>query len=146
MQAEYLWRVYKNRPIRPSIGVTELQKLGDSANPSTISIPTAVGWERITKKIGHMIIGMAVAALFIYIRSIYRTIELLDGWSGPIIQNETLFSKYTTHLRLTDTNVLICPHLDVLDGMMIFLALFTLSVFHPGRLLWDRCPTSTVTV
>jgi len=123
VQAEYLWRVFKNRPIRPvSTGAVtpSAEKdgaLGQSESPSVISV---IGKERITRNIAAMLIGMGIAAVFIYIRSIYRTIELLDGWNGPIIENETLF--------------------NVLDGTMIFLALVTLSIFHPGRLLWNTAP------
>lgn len=48
-------------------------------------------------------------------RTIYRTIELSDGWGGPIIRNETYF--------------------NVLDGGAICLAMFTLNFLHPGFLL-----------
>lgn len=48
-------------------------------------------------------------------RTIYRTIELSDGWDGPIIRNETYF--------------------NVLDGAAICLAMYTLNFLHPGSLL-----------
>jgi len=115
VQAEYLFRVFTNKPVRSANTGAGSEKVeGTSETPS---LATLVGKERITRNIGTMLIGMGIAAVFIYIRSIYRTIELLDGWNGPIIADETLF--------------------NVLDGAMIFLALFTLSVFHPGRLLWS---------
>ncbi|KAI0674035.1 RTA1-domain-containing protein [Trametes maxima] len=62
-----------------------------------------------------MIIGLAFDGVFILIRSIYRTIELTDGWSGRIIETQVYF--------------------NVLDGAMIVLAMFTLNFFHPGWLL-----------
>ena len=51
-------------------------------------------------------------------RSIYRTVELLDGWDGKIITNQTLF--------------------NVLDGMLIALALGIFVIVHPGFLLPRR--------
>jgi hypothetical protein len=47
--------------------------------------------------------------------AIYRTIELLDGFSGPIISTERLF--------------------NVLDGLMILFAILSLNVVHPGIFL-----------
>lgn len=47
--------------------------------------------------------------------AIYRTIELNDGWNGPIITNQALFNW--------------------LDGTQITLATFTLNLLHPGYLL-----------
>ena len=48
-------------------------------------------------------------------RSVYRTIELVDGWDGRIIKNELYF--------------------NVMDGAMIVAAMFCLNELHPGRLL-----------
>ncbi|EIW56106.1 RTA1-domain-containing protein [Trametes versicolor FP-101664 SS1] len=62
-----------------------------------------------------MIVGLAFDGVFILIRSIYRTIELTDGWSGRIIETQVYF--------------------NVLDGAMIVLAMFTLNFFHPAWLL-----------
>ncbi|KAH9855543.1 RTA1-domain-containing protein [Lenzites betulinus] len=62
-----------------------------------------------------MIVGLVFDGLFILIRSIYRTIELTNGWGGRIIHTQVYF--------------------NVLDGTMIVLAMFTLNFFHPGFLL-----------
>jgi hypothetical protein len=40
-----------------------------------------------------MVAGLAFSTLVIFIRSIYRTIELTDGWRGRIIQTQLYFSK-----------------------------------------------------
>ena len=48
--------------------------------------------------------------------AIYRTIELVDGFRGSIIQTQVYF--------------------NVFDGAMIVLAMFTLNVFHPSHLLY----------
>lgn len=48
-------------------------------------------------------------------RSIYRTIELVDGWNGRIIKNELYF--------------------NVMDGAMIIASMYCLNVLHPGQRL-----------
>ncbi|KAI0354291.1 RTA1-domain-containing protein [Trametes cingulata] len=71
--------------------------------------------DRVEKKMKVMIIGLGLEAVFLFIRSIYRTAELSDGWQGKIITTQVYF--------------------NVLDGAMIVLAMFTLNAFHPGQLL-----------
>jgi len=48
-------------------------------------------------------------------RSVYRTIELVDGWNGRIIKNELYF--------------------NTMDGAMIVASMYCLNVLHPGHLL-----------
>ncbi|KAI0094861.1 RTA1-domain-containing protein [Irpex rosettiformis] len=62
-----------------------------------------------------MLFGLGMSSLFIFIRSVYRTIELANGWTGKIISTQVLF--------------------NVLDGAMITLATFTLNFLYPGFLL-----------
>lgn len=59
--------------------------------------------------------------ILLLIRSIYRTIELSDGWTGTIISTQWLLNAF--------------------DGAMIVLATFTLNLLHPGMLVlrgYDR--------
>ncbi|KAF9784938.1 RTA1-domain-containing protein, partial [Thelephora terrestris] len=63
----------------------------------------------------QMIVGVGLSTLAMFIRGIYRTIELANGWSGRIISTESYFIA--------------------LDGSMIAFSMLALSVFHPGRLL-----------
>lgn len=70
---------------------------------------------RMTRKLRLMSFGLGFSTLCLLIRSIYRTIELSNGWGGRIITTEVYF--------------------NVLDGMMVVLSMFTLNVFHPGFLL-----------
>ena len=51
------------------------------------------------------------------IRSIFRTVELLDGWSGKLATDQVLFT--------------------VLDGGMIILSSLLLNVLHPMRAFFD---------
>ncbi|KAH7338430.1 RTA1 like protein-domain-containing protein, partial [Rhizoctonia solani] len=73
------------------------------------------GWMGVPRSIVWMLVGLAIATLFIIIRSIYRTIELTDGWNGTIISTEKWFNWF--------------------DGAPIVVAMFTFNVFHPGCLL-----------
>jgi len=69
----------------------------------------------LDKNMKAMLFGSAFSSIAIYVRSIYRTIELTDGWNGRIITTEIYF--------------------NTMDGAMILLAMYCLNFFHPGRLL-----------
>ncbi|CAE6413256.1 putative protein C17G6,02c [Schizosaccharomyces pombe 972h-] [Rhizoctonia solani] len=73
------------------------------------------GWIDVPRGAVLMLIGLAIATLFIIIRSIYRTIELTDGWNGTIISTEKWFNWF--------------------DGAPIVVAMFTFNLFHPGFFL-----------
>jgi hypothetical protein len=66
-------------------------------------------------KMKAMLFGISFGSLAIYVRSVYRTIELIDGWDGRIITTELYF--------------------NTMDGAMILLTMYCLNFFHPGRLL-----------
>lgn len=62
--------------------------------------------------------------------AVYRTVELATGWNGRIIRTEAYFRKshfgfHSSALRFS----------VVLDGVMIVIAMYTINVLHPGRLL-----------
>ncbi|KAI9044382.1 RTA1 domain-containing protein [Aspergillus affinis] len=59
--------------------------------------------------------AMVFSVICIYIRSIYRTIELSEGWSGYLITTERYFIA--------------------LDGAMMVLAVTVFNIFHPGWLM-----------
>ncbi len=54
----------------------------------------------------------ALTASAPHCRSVYRTIELTDGWLGPIATNQTLF--------------------NVLDALLMALAVWLFNIAHPG--------------
>jgi hypothetical protein len=63
-----------------------------------------------------MLMGaMVLSVVCIYIRSIYRTVELAQGWSGYLITHESYFIG--------------------LDGVMMVIAVGNFNVFNPGWLL-----------
>lgn len=70
------------------------------------------------KDIKLMIAAVAFNVTCLFIRGVYRTIELSDGWDGRIISTQLYF--------------------NVLDGAMVTLAIFILNFFHPGLLLLLR--------
>ncbi|KAG1809123.1 RTA1 like protein [Suillus subaureus] len=73
------------------------------------------GQRAVSKNLQLMLCGMAFCTLCIFIRSVYRTVELANGWNGPVISTERYF--------------------DWLDGGLVTLAIYTLNFFHPGILV-----------
>lgn len=59
--------------------------------------------------------AMIFSVLCVYVRSIYRTIELAQGWDGYLITTQRYFIA--------------------LDGAMMVAAVAVFNVFHPGWLL-----------
>lgn len=59
--------------------------------------------------------AMALSVVCIYIRSIYRTVELAQGWTGYLITHESYFIG--------------------LDGVMMVIAVGVFNLCHPGWLL-----------
>jgi len=68
-----------------------------------------------TGKLKLMSCALALSTTLLFIRAVYRTIELADGWTGRIISNELYF--------------------NVLDGAMVTIAMYTINLAHPGILL-----------
>ena len=113
---EFIYRFWHNKPF-------------EGRDCAPVSGRTA-----LTRNIKYMLVGSALSSLMIYVRcvqqvqaslsepelilesrSVYRTIELVDGWNGRIIQTELYF--------------------DVMDGAMIVASMYCLNIFHPGALL-----------
>jgi hypothetical protein len=59
--------------------------------------------------------AMVLSVVCIYIRSIYRTVELAQGWTGYLITHESYFIG--------------------LDGIMMIIAVGVFNLCHPGWLL-----------
>jgi len=98
LAAEFLIRFNSDRPRR------QICESGISHPRGTVYKPMKL-----------MLSAMVVMVILLVIRSIYRTVELSNGWTGKVISTQWLF--------------------DVFDGAMIVLAMLTLSLFHPGVLL-----------
>lgn len=69
-----------------------------------------------TKGLLRPLLGaMALSVVCIYIRSIYRTIELSQGWTGYLITHQSYFIG--------------------LDGVMMVIAVGVFNICHPGWML-----------
>ncbi|KAJ3804925.1 RTA1-like protein [Lentinula aff. lateritia] len=66
-------------------------------------------------KLEIMSAALLLSTICIFIRAVYRTIELTDGWSGRIISTQRYF--------------------NVLDGAMIVIAMYIMNIAHPALLL-----------
>ncbi|KIY45633.1 hypothetical protein FISHEDRAFT_49090 [Fistulina hepatica ATCC 64428] len=106
--SEFVWRYFTNRPIRK-----ERPSRDDSTVITSMRTPLSHG----TKL---MLGSLVFSVVCLFIRTVYRTIELQNGFSGTIIRTQVYF--------------------NVLDGAMIVLASFTMNFFHPGYLLNDPVP------
>ncbi|KAI0788440.1 RTA1-domain-containing protein [Abortiporus biennis] len=93
---EFVMRYWYDRPIHSKKGTTHEAHYLD-------------------RNIKQMLFGLGFSSTTIFIRSVYRTIELAGGWDGDVIATQNLF--------------------NVCDGAMIVVAFYTLNIFHPGRLL-----------
>ncbi|KAF9457833.1 RTA1 like protein-domain-containing protein [Collybia nuda] len=100
--AEFFTRYFLDRPFRSRQGSVDSWK--DQKPPMDVRLKIMSG-------------GLVFSTLCLFIRAVYRTIELSDGWNGRIISTELYF--------------------NVLDGAMIVLAIFTMNITHPGVLLHD---------
>ncbi|KAJ7112088.1 RTA1-like protein [Mycena epipterygia] len=69
----------------------------------------------LTPRLKIMLAALTFSTTVLFIRSVYRIIELSGGWEGRVIHTEVYF--------------------NVLDGGMVVLAIFTLNFAHPGLLL-----------
>jgi hypothetical protein len=102
--ADFVIRYHLNKPVRKTPPVD-----GKSEAEKTEERPVIDGRTRL------MLVGLVLNSLFLFIRAIYRTIELNNGWGGPIITNQALFNW--------------------LDGTQITLATYVFNFIHPGYLL-----------
>ncbi|KAK9332672.1 RTA1 like protein-domain-containing protein [Lipomyces starkeyi] len=67
---------------------------------------------REAKKTKVFLFAVAAAVLLVFVRSVYRVVELSTGWSGYLMTEEGYFF--------------------VLDAMMVALASWIMWIFHPG--------------
>ncbi|KAF9473437.1 RTA1 like protein [Pholiota conissans] len=75
-------------------------------------IPARAAPGKFTTKLKAMTAAVAFTTLCLFIRAVYRVIELAGGWDERIMTTEIYFT--------------------VLDGMMIILTIYTTNFIHPG--------------
>ncbi|KAF8317969.1 RTA1-like protein [Clavulina sp. PMI_390] len=120
LSAEFFYNYYTRRTIRdlPSVGSTSTEENGDTpTEKKSWKVDLAIE-HRMSSKLIIMSWALGFSSLCLLIRSIYRTIELSNGWNGQIIQTQVYF--------------------NVLDGTMVVLSMYTLNFFHPGFLLYEE--------
>jgi hypothetical protein len=105
LAGEFLTRYYWDKPFPKRENATERGQL------STRSLT--------------MILGLAFNVTFLFIRAVYRTIELANGRNGRIIETQFYF--------------------NILDGGMVVLAIYTFNFIHPGVFLNSKFKRRVVT-
>jgi len=99
--SEFFFRYFTNKPFHRHDGMQDNQSR--DAQPA------------MDRNLKFMTSALMFSTLCLFIRSIYRTIELADGWNGTVIATQWLFNTF--------------------DGAMVVLAMYTFIFEHPGRLL-----------
>lgn len=85
---------------------------------------TARAQVKEVREVKLVTIATGVSVLMMIIRSIYRTIELAQGWTGFLIRREGYFIG--------------------LDGLTMILAMAVFNVYNPGSLLNMQQPEEAV--
>ncbi|WWC71782.1 uncharacterized protein I206_105741 [Kwoniella pini CBS 10737] len=105
--------------VSPSATLTEEIPMNSSgqikAEDGNSYTNSTVGFDSIGLSDGKvkMLCGLiTVGTILIIIRSVYRSVELLDGWTGKIAINEPLFLG--------------------MDALLMFLFVLVYSIVHPG--------------
>lgn len=156
---EFLARYHLNKPVRHSLVFTETSDIDTRAGArerreaEATNSPVAPGGRKRIMDTGVklMLVGMAISTLFILIRSVYRTIELLDGWTGRIITTQLYFVRITFPLpplpRLRYFCLSIPRRLDpsIINTLFLTLALLIIRNRTSSTVaqLWLQCMLST---
>ncbi|KAF4453689.1 hypothetical protein F53441_3698 [Fusarium austroafricanum] len=102
----YVWR--RHKAIKNGAAVRAGDETAESESSSGRNPKVIRASDQKTKM---FVFALAVAYVAIIIRCIYRIPEMQMGWGSTLMQNETTFL--------------------ILDGAMILIAVWTLTIFHP---------------
>ncbi|OLN96354.1 Sphingoid long-chain base transporter RSB1-like protein 1 [Colletotrichum chlorophyti] len=91
--ADFAIRAYRRRSIEPPAGDPRMAQLHTS-------------W-----RFQGFLAALALATLCVFVRSVFRVVELSGGWSGNLMARQDLFITF--------------------EGAMIVLAVVSLNIFHP---------------
>lgn len=67
---------------------------------------------RASKKFRAFLFALTLSTVCITIRSVYRVIEMAQGWDGELVKDETLFF--------------------ILEGVMVTVGVLVFNLLHPG--------------
>ncbi|KAI6131735.1 RTA1 like protein-domain-containing protein [Pisolithus croceorrhizus] len=98
---EFVLRFLSDTPVRKNSAPVPEEKL----------YAKIMEWDTIR----WLILGLAIQTFCLFVRATYRTVELSNGWSGPIISTQA--------------------YINVFDGLMMTIALYTMNLIHPGFFL-----------
>lgn len=105
-------------PHKPYVGQPPEASAGPDTENQVYAGTTETPAPRRSCKPHVLLLSLAFATTTLIVRGIYRTVELRDGWSGPIITTQRYFVW--------------------LDGFLMALCMGSLAVAHPGFLLPRR--------
>ncbi|KDQ16636.1 hypothetical protein BOTBODRAFT_236739 [Botryobasidium botryosum FD-172 SS1] len=111
LATEFFYRFFKNRPVDKVIEYESIQFDGMEGKYPI----SGRGRSKPDQSIKLLVVAIALSSFLLYVRAVYRTVELTGGWEGPIIGTQIYFI--------------------LLDGLPIFLAMLTLNILNPGSLL-----------
>ncbi|KAF8516232.1 RTA1 like protein-domain-containing protein [Gautieria morchelliformis] len=117
LAAEFLFRFYLHRPFA---GAIQASPPDSPLNDKSWTQGTENGGAVLPPRISLMVLALVLSTILVFIRTIYRTIELSGGWNGHIIRTEAFF--------------------NTLDATPIFLAMFILNFLSPAFLLRTEAP------
>ncbi|WVQ74899.1 hypothetical protein IAR50_004507 [Cryptococcus sp. DSM 104548] len=129
LAADFMRRASTKKPLKRRAAVSEVElgttgSYGEAAQKGSFRESVASSLEDIASKQRKVrgwwfvMLGVAICSLCIIIRGFYRSVELVQGWDGYLIEHEV--------------------YQDVLDGIPMVIALASVNVFHPGFFLCRR--------
>ncbi|KAH8798504.1 RTA1-domain-containing protein [Flagelloscypha sp. PMI_526] len=114
----FTWSWKSQHPVRKSIKNVEETEMLDGQSygkKKAGSGPTIPLDEPEASRLIYLIWAIGFSTFFLFVRAIYRLIELSDGWTGQIITTEKWF--------------------NIFDGAMVVLAIWTVNIANPAWLL-----------
>ncbi|KIY64060.1 RTA1 like protein [Cylindrobasidium torrendii FP15055 ss-10] len=114
--AEFMTRYFLRKPVHDRF---QLKK----ASKPDVEKPFENHRGVLTRRLSIMLLVLLAEIVFLYVRSVYRTVELTDGWNGTIISTQVYF--------------------NVFDGAMMVLAVWLLIPFHPSFFLAEAVLASS---
>lgn len=140
LSTDFFWRSRNHKVYTRHYKVVKEVELGRTTSPDSDSY-SSTGGALNDPKLRMLIYGLAFNTLCLFIRAIYRLIELSDGFTGIIMLTERWFGKPWPSLFRA---VLIrFKNIVLFDAAMVVLALGTINVVHPGWFLPSAKPIST---
>lgn len=85
--------------------------------PSTLEQSPEMVELRNSRRFKGFLVALGLSTMLIFWRSVFRVVELSEGWQGDLIRNQELFVAF--------------------EGVLILVAVMVLNVFHPAFCFTD---------